>query len=35
MRVVEPGGHRDCIVRVKDVRRRRVIQDDGVTYWTA
>ena len=33
--VVKPGGNGDSIVRVEDVRCRRVIQDDGITYWTA
>jgi len=33
--VVEPRGYRHRIVRVEDVGRRRVIDDDGVCYRTA
>jgi hypothetical protein len=35
MRVVEPRGDWDGVVRVEDVGRRRVIEDDRVSNWTA
>lgn len=35
MRVVEPGGDWDGVVRVEDVGRRRVVQDNRVSDWTA
>ena len=34
MRVVEPRGDRDGVVRVEDVGRRRVVQDNRVGNWT-
>jgi hypothetical protein len=35
MRVVEPRGDWDGVVRVEDVGRRRVVEDNRVGNWTA